>query len=180
MDTNRLPLDIPGLETEFTRVEVRRSERRRKTISAQIVGDALIVSVPANLSRAEEHEWVARMAARLSERKRTDRLNGDDALARRAALLADRYMDGVRPREITWIKTQKTRWGYCIPADGTIRIASPLADYPEWVRDYVIVHELAHLRVPDHSDAFWNLTNRYPLTERARGYLMAKGLDEGA
>jgi predicted metal-dependent hydrolase len=41
------------------------------------------------------------------------------------------------------------------------------------VLDYVIVHELAHLEVAGHNDRFWQLVNRYPLTERARGYLIA-------
>jgi len=47
------------------------------------------------------------------------------------------------------------------------------------VRDYVIIHELAHLVRPDHSPAFWKLVQRYKLTERARGYLMALGLEQG-
>jgi predicted metal-dependent hydrolase len=175
---NRLPFDTPGAEREFTRIEVRRSSRRKKTISAEVVGDALVVSVPHRLSRAEEQEWVARMAARMSERRRRDRLNGDDALARRARELSERYLGGVRPRSIAWATTAKTRWGWCSVDNGDIRLSLPLADYPAWVRDYVIVHELAHLLVADHSERFWSLVERYPLTERARGYLLAKGVDD--
>ena len=180
MLSNRLPFDTPGLESEFSRIEVRRSSRRKKTISAEMVGEALVVSIPERMSRAEEQEWVRKMAARMSQRKRRDRLNTGDALARRARELADLYVDGVGVRDIEWIETQKSRWGYCSPVDSQIRLSLALADYPTWVRDYVIVHELAHLIVSDHSDGFWELVNRYPLTERARGFLIAKGMEEGA
>jgi predicted metal-dependent hydrolase len=179
MVMNRLPLEDGAGAPGFDRIEVRRSPRRKKTVSAQIVGNALVVSLPQRLSRAEEQEWVDRMAARMSERRKRDRLNSDGALARRAARLADLYLDGVRCRTITWVSTQRSRWGSCHPEDGDIRLSLALADYPPWVRDYVIVHELAHLVVPDHSEAFWSLVARYPLTERARGFLIAKGLDEG-
>ena len=177
--TNRLPLEVPGMEDEFRRVEVRRSERRRKTISAEIVGDSLIVSIPSRLSRAEEHEWVRLMARRMSERRRKDRLNSGEDLTRRAAELGARYLDGVKPRDIAWVETQKSRWGSCSCDEGIIRLSLALADFPAWVRDYVIVHELAHLIVPDHSEAFWKLVERYPFTERARGFLIAKGMEEG-
>ena len=179
MVMNRLPLDAPGVESEFTRVEVRRSARRKKTISAEILGDVLVVSVPERLSKAEEDRWVAEMSQRMAERKRRDRLNNDGALWRRACELADRYVDGVRPSEITWVTNQRSRWGSCSPDDGSIRLSVGLADYPTWVRDYVIVHELAHLVYADHSDRFWKLVERYPLTERARGFLIAKGMEEG-
>jgi predicted metal-dependent hydrolase len=52
-----------------------------------------------------------------------------------------------------------------------------LAKEPSWVLDYVIVHELAHLHVRGHDKAFWELVNRYPLAERARGFLIARGLE---
>ncbi len=45
---------------------------------------------------------------------------------------------------------------------------------PEWVLDWVLVHELAHLAVPDHGDRFKALVSRYELGERAEGYLIAK------
>lgn len=179
MYVNKLPVDVPLAAEEFSRVEVRRSARRRKTISAEIVGDALVISVPEKISRAEEQEWVDRMSARMAERRKKDRLNGDGELAAHAHRLADLYVDGVRPREITWVSNQRSRWGSCTPDEGSIRLSLALADYPAWVRDYVIVHELAHLLVPDHSKRFWDIVERYPLTERARGFLIAKGMEEG-
>ena len=176
---SQLPFATPGAEREFGRIEVQRSARRRKTISAEIVGDTLLVSIPERMSRAEEQQWVSKMARRMSERKRRERLNEEGALARKAAELADRYVDGVRPSEITWVDNQKSRWGSCSHDDGSIRLSLELANYPSWVRDYVIVHELAHLIVADHSERFWDIVQRYPLTERARGFLIAKGMEEG-
>jgi predicted metal-dependent hydrolase len=174
---NLLPVSVPGLEGEFDRVEVRRSARRRKTVSAEIVGNSLVVSVPARMSRAEESEWVRTMARRMAERSRRHRLNSEGALRRRAAQLAAEYLDGVTFAEFTYGGVDKTRWGWCDPKERRIRLSLALAEYPAWVRDYVIVHELAHLLVPDHSERFWALVNRYPLTERARGFLIAKGME---
>ena len=176
--TNRLPLDAPGIEDEFARIEVRRSGRRKKTISAEMVGDALIVSIPDRMSRADEQQWVSRMAGRMSHRRRRERLNEEGALARRAAQLSDLYLGGIRPASISWSNPLRTRWGWCAPEGETIEISLMVADYPGWVRDYVIVHELAHLLIPDHSQRFWRLVDRYPLTERARGFLIAKGMEE--
>ena len=179
MVMNRLPLDAPGIESEFERIEVRRSSRRKKTISAEIVGRALIVSVPERLSRAEEQEWVEKMAARVSRQRRRDRLNDDGELARRARELSRRYLGGVTFASIGWVTNQRSRWGSCSIDDRSIRLSLEVSEYPRWVRDYVIVHELAHLIVADHSEGFWDLVNRYPMTERARGFLMAKGMEEG-
>ena len=67
-----------------------------------------------------------------------------------------------------------TRWGSCTPATGTVRISTRIASFPDWVVDYVIVHELAHLHESAHDERFWALVARYPKSERAIGYLIAK------
>jgi predicted metal-dependent hydrolase len=127
------------------------------------------VSIPATMTRAEEERWVAEMVRRLERSARTEGID----LAERAAGLADRH--GLpRPGSIRWVDNQDLRWGSCTPTDGTIRISSRLAGEPAWVLDYVIVHELAHLVVPGHGRRFWALVQRYPRTERARGWLMAR------
>ena len=160
-------------------VRVERSARRRKTVTAYRQGDTVVVLLPARMSRREERQWVTTMLERLAERERRHQPPGDEQLQRRAELLARRYLDGrAEPRSVRWVGNMRARYGSCTPEDGTIRLSDRLAGYPAWVRDYVLVHELAHLLVPDHSRAFWDLVARYPLAERARGFLIAKGLED--
>lgn len=149
-------------------VEVVRSSRRVKTVSARIVDGVIRVRIPAWMSPADEERWVRDVVTRIERSRRCGRID----LARRAAELADRY-DLPRPRAITWSERQRLRWGSCTPATGEIRISTRLAGVPGWVLDHVIVHELAHLVEADHSPAFHELVARYPLTERAIGYLQA-------
>jgi predicted metal-dependent hydrolase len=155
-------------------VEVRRSARRRRTVSAYRDGERIIVMIPGRFTRAEEAEWVARMVARLDTgtRPAARRRGTDAALARRATELSDAYLDGrARPVSVRWVPTMRTRWASCTPVDRTIRLSERLREMPTWVQDYVLVHELAHLIVPGHSPDFWALVEAYPRTERARGYL---------
>ncbi|WP_199859882.1 M48 metallopeptidase family protein [Thermobifida halotolerans] len=153
------------------RVEVRRSSRRRRTVSAYRDGDKTVVLVPAGLSHAEEQQWVELMLERLRTREQRRRPS-DTALRTRAMELAERYLGGqVRPSSVRWVDNQNTRWGSCTPEDGSIRVSRRLSGMPGWVVDYVLVHELVHLLVPGHGPEFWKLVNRYPRSERARGYL---------
>jgi predicted metal-dependent hydrolase len=155
-------------------VEVRRSQRRRRTVSAYRDGERVVVLIPAQFSRAEEREWVDRMLERLDAREQRARRT-DSELSARAARLAGRYLPeydlAVSPTSVRWVTNQNGRWGSCTPADRTIRISHRVQEMPDWVIDYVLLHELAHLVVPSHSTRFWGLLARYPKTERARGYL---------
>jgi predicted metal-dependent hydrolase len=164
-------------------VEVRRSPRRRRTVSAYRDGERVVVLIPAQFSGAEEREWVDRMVARLAARER--RGHTDEALYERAQRLAERYLaeypNAASPSNVKWVRNQNGRWGSCTPADRSIRISERIQSLPDWVVDYVILHELCHLVVANHNAQFWALVARYPKAERARGYLegisAAAGLD---
>jgi predicted metal-dependent hydrolase len=159
-------------------VEVRRSRRRRRTVSAYWEGDRIIVLIPAAMSKAQEREWVQTMVARLAKKKRR-RARSDQDLLRRAGELSDLYLGGLaRPETVRWVENQKSRWGSCTPADRSIRLSSRLQTMPGWVVDYVLVHELTHLIEPGHDAKFWSWVDRYPKTERAKGYLL--GYSDGA
>ncbi|MFW6775659.1 M48 family metallopeptidase [Nocardioides sp. CPCC 205120] len=153
-------------------VEVRRSRRRRRTVSAYREGGRIVVLVPAALSEAEVDRWVAEMVRRI-ERSDARARPSDDELLGRARRLSDRYLGGMaRPASVRWVDNQRSRWGSCTPGDGTIRLSTRLQGMPSWVVDYVLVHELAHLLVPGHDADFWAWVAHYPHAERAKGYLL--------
>ncbi len=149
-------------------VEVRRSRRRTRTVSAYRQDGKVIVLIPARFSRAEEAEWVQTMVARLDGQRRRGRTDAD--LERRAARLAREHRLP-EPTTVRWVTNQQSRWGSCTPADGSIRLSHRLKSMPPWVVDYVLVHELAHLVEPSHDAEFWRLVDDYPRAERAKGYL---------
>lgn len=162
-------VDIPMVDIPL--VDVRRSARRRSTVSAYRDGERTVVLIPARMSRADERRWVATMLDRLADQDRR-RKPSDADLLERAHALSRRHLGGrATPTSVRWVTNQGSRWGSCTPADGTIRLSTRLQGMPEWVLDYVLVHELAHLLVPGHGAEFWAVVGRYPRTERARGFL---------
>jgi predicted metal-dependent hydrolase len=152
-------------------VEVRRSGRRKRTVSAYRDGEKIVVMIPARMTRAEEKEWVTTMVARVTKAERRRRPSDND-LQVRAVRLSRKYLDGLaEPTSVRWVANQRARWGSCTPADGTIRLSDRLQGMPGYVVDYVLLHELVHLLEPGHDEDFWGWLERYDLTERARGFL---------
>lgn len=149
-------------------IKIKKSKNRRKTVSARVVAGAIEISAPENLTDERLAEAVAKLKARIEKRSPN--------LHEAAQKLNHKYFGGeLQITSIEYSTRQKRSHGNCNFRDKTIRISHHLNDVPGWVRDYVIMHELAHIIHPNHSPSFWQLVNRYPLTERARGYLMAKG-----
>ena len=124
------------------------------------------------MPHSERQRWAEVMTRRLQRRGERMRPS-DERLAVRARKLNDRHFGGrLRWTSIGFAEMERL-WGSCTFADGAIRIARRAASLPDWVLDYLVVHELAHLVHSDHGPMFHELENRYPLTERAKGYLLA-------
>jgi len=125
------------------------------------------------MTRAEEAMWVEKMVRRVLAGERRRMRSDDDLLARARALCAD-YLDATAtPAAVRWVDNQQRRWGSCTPEDRTIRLSRRLETMPDYVVDYVLLHELVHLVEPGHGPAFHALMSRYPKLERAEGYLEA-------
>ncbi len=171
-------IPVPLGQSGVAHVEIRVSNRRRKTSQAHLEAGKVVVVVPALMSVAEREDVAARLALRVLDQSRRRHVSSDRDLERRAHDLADRYLDGVRPTSVRFVTNQVRRWGSCTPSTGAVRISSRLSTMPDWVLDAVIVHELAHLLEPSHSGAFRALCDRYPREAEADAYLL--GYEHGA
>lgn len=160
-----------GLRAPYP-VEVRRSARRRRTVSVDLRDGVAVVSIPASFTARQEKQWVERMVAKLHARSIRP-AQSESALSERAALLADQFLAGRGvPSSIRWVSNQNSRWGSATPSTGSIRLSHKLQGMPDWVVDYVILHEMAHLIEPSHNRSFWALLQDYPHTETAKAFLL--------
>jgi len=161
-------VEIPGLPPG---VEVRRSARRRRSVTAYREGGVVIVVVPARMGRADILTYVDELVGRLEARERRARRT-DDELHARAVELSARYLDDrATPTSVRWVSNQRRRWGSCTPADRAIRLSDRLQTMPAHVSDYVLLHELVHLLVPGHGPDFEAWMTRYPRLLEARAFL---------
>ena len=139
----------------------------RKTISLQITPEGnLVVRCPKRMTNAEverfvcsKRNWIEShlakrppVAAPFTESEiRALALRAKEIIPERVAHLAP--LVGVRCGNIT-IRSQRTRWGSC-SSKGNLNFNCLLVLTPPEVIDYVVVHELCHLKEMNHSAAFW-------------------------
>ena len=151
------------------RIEIIRSRRRWRTVSARMVNGVLELRVPAVLSRAKVNYFIGHFQKKL---RRKRKIKTDKFLAERAKYLYGKFVGKKIGRfTICWSKRQQKIFGICNHQGRVIRISSRLKDVPSWVLNYVILHELCHLSHPNHGKKFWEVVRKYSKTERARGFL---------
>jgi predicted metal-dependent hydrolase len=173
--TSSDPVEFVYQRTDLAKVEVRRSKRAKRNITAYRDNEKTVVTVPTRMAKREIDAYVVELVNRLDDRD--ERLSSQKLLEQRARQLSVKYLDQDLfqthsvPVTIRWVTNQNSRWGSCTPADGAIRLSHRMQRMPNFVIDSVIFHELIHLLVTDHSAAFYELMQRYPDHEKAKAYL---------
>ena len=159
-------------------VKIIRSKRRRRSVGARLVNDLLLINAPLALSQEHLDKIISNFKLKFARQKLKTELDKEKNLLDLARALNKEYFDNkLKIESIEYATNQNSRFGCCNYRTAKIRISHKIGLMPNWVRKYVLIHEMAHLIQPNHSRAFWDIVSRYKLTERARGYLMAAGKD---
>lgn len=161
----------PTPSSNGAEVKVIRSTRRKKSISAYRQAGAIVISVPARLSKSEVRQVIPEMVSKVLSLEAREKIGEEDLYKRSLELLA-KYLPEcpVKPLSVTW-RTMSERWGSCTTVERSIRISERLNGAPGYVLDYLLVHELIHLMIADHGPAFEALLARLELGKEASAYL---------
>jgi len=155
--------------------------KRRKTSEIIVDKNGVMVRAPSSKPNSEikkivkeKSRWIYKKQLQfnaISQQKISNKKYSEQYLKRRVRFYAKKI--GVQPKKIV-IKKLKSRWGSA--KDNTIHFNSNLLSSPKDVIDYVIVHELCHLRIRNHSFRFWNLLGRFmPLYRNQKLWLEMHG-----
>lgn len=166
------------LREKLPEFRVIRSKRRRRSIQALRQNGAIEIHIPDRMSRREELEIVPEMVELVLSREAKIRKSDGDLL-KLALGVKERFLPEFteNPASVAW-RTMRERWGSCTTVDRTIRISDRLAQAPKYVLEYILLHELIHLRYSDHGPEFNSLLERCPDGVRAEAYL--EGFEAGS
>ena len=156
-------------------VELQHDRRLRKSARWTLSEQTLRVRVPAHTTDSQVEQLLDDIITRVLRQRASARRRGDAELERRAQAINREFFDGeLRWHTIRWVGNMRQRLGSCTTGgttDGDIRISERIKLWPDYVVDYVIAHELAHRKYPNHSPDFWAYLARFPHMERARGFI---------
>ncbi len=165
---------------DISDIKITRSLKRRKTIGAQLINNILYVYAPYHIPDEKLAKIIASFKQKFTNSLLKKKLNNEKSLKEIAEMLNKKYLKNrldISSISIEYVTEQTHKFGCCNFQSKFIRISHQIAKMPDWVRDYVIIHELSHLIEPNHSKSFWDIVSGYKLAERAKGYLIAKGVE---
>ena len=122
-------------------------EPQRQRLHVLLDQQKLVIMAPPNVTALQVRQALTRWYRRQAE----------SLLSERVKQLAEQT--GLRPNQVQ-IKSYKARWGSCTMR-GDIQLNWQLVQATQSINDYVIIHELCHLRQHNHSKAFWDLVEQF-------------------
>jgi predicted metal-dependent hydrolase len=165
------------------RVEVVRDARLRSRIHWEWAGNQVRIRAPRSVRERDLERHVAEIVEKVKRRRAQVRARADRDLEDLAQEINSAYFDGeISWHSIRWVGNMRKRLGSCTiggPTDGDIRISDRIKGWPDWVIAYVVAHELAHRKFPNHSQSFWAYLSRFPKAERARGFVQGVAFQLG-
>ena len=168
---------------EAITVEVVRDGRLRTRIHWEWNGSHVRIRAPRGISKRRLDRHVKEIVEEVRQRRAKVRARADEDLEAMARRINSKYYQGeISWHSIRWVSNMRRRLGSCTvggPTDGDIRISDRIKDWPEWVIQYVVAHEMAHRKYPNHSRDFWAFVGRYPKAERARGFVLGVAFQRG-
>ena len=137
-------------------IKVIRSRRRLRTVSARMNKDCLVVSAPFSIPDTHLEKIVSEFKLKFEKKRIKEELDKNQPLSEIATYLNEKYFSNqLKINSIEYVTDQNCKYGCCDYQKGHIRVSHKIGLMPKWVRDYVLIHELAHLIEPNHSKAFW-------------------------
>ena len=168
---------LTALPDNLPEFRVIRSSRRKRGVTAIRQNGLIEIHIPDRMTRRQEYEIIPEMIGLVLRREARNK-RGNEVLERLALELLAQYLPDFHesPASVSW-RSMRERWGSCTTVDRTIRISDRLNGAPDYVLACVLFHELVHLRVADHSEAFYALLARFPDLSRAEAWL--EGFEAG-
>lgn len=167
---------VPDFGEDPIDVEVVRDGRLRTRVHWEWSGKRVRIRVPRRAPKREVDRIVAEIVDKVKQKRAKVRARADADLEAVARRINRRYFDReIEWHSIRWVGNMRKRLGSCTTGgrtDGDIRISDRIKDWPQWVIEHVVAHELAHRKHPNHSKEFWAYLARHPKAERARGFIM--------
>jgi len=184
MPDQHFTIKDPG-SSKPLQVILRRDKRLKKTSRwGRLPDGSLLLRVPYRLPKYKLSSLLDQIASQLDKLDKRSPHRSDADLHLRAEQVNHKYFNGkIQWHAIRWVSNMQQRLGSCTrggPTDGHIRISDKIKNWPDWVVDYVIAHELMHRRHPNHSPEFWKELNAaYPHVELARGFIQGASFAAG-
>jgi predicted metal-dependent hydrolase len=168
---------------EKLNVVVEADTRLRSTARWILRNQTVTLRVPRSMSHKQIEEIIADIGPRIARQRKRARRQIDVDLMERAAEINRTYFGGeLSWHSIRWVSNMQHRLGSFTTGgatDGDIRISERIRQWPTYVIDYILAHEICHRKFPNHNPEFWEYLGRYPFAQKALGFIEGIAFADG-